>query len=262
MAVTLTVQQFAVTLRIVTTAADAAELPDGQVDVLTRLLATASTLVTGYAPGAPDAIANEAVIRLGGYLYDVAPNELGQRAQSPLYASGASGLLADYRTQELLGVDSDTSTVPVGIPTEGGLTAAQVQVLIDVHAELPNVHHTPPTTTDGVDQTARDAAAAQATALATHAGDPNAHHTPPTDTGGGGVLDVVNGRLPAPAAAMRLGWSQTQTAAASVFVRANEHPVDGASVGDTDGLESPPFPPALVTDTSLYLHVGSPGVRR
>ena len=77
------------------------------------------------------------------------------------------------------------------------------------------------------------------------------------------MVDVIDGRLPAPAVSMRLGWSQSQAAAEGVFTRANDHPIDGASVGDTDGLDAPPFPPSLASDSTLYLHLwieGSPSV--
>ena len=66
---------------------------------------------------------------------------------------------------------------------------------------------------------------------------------------------MLNGRLPGPAVAMRAGWNQSQTHAASIFTRSNNHPIDGAAVGMSDGLALPPFPPALSTDTTLYLHL-------
>lgn len=78
-----------------------------------RLLAVASPLVTGYAPGAPDAISNEAVIRTAGYLDADSPElrtlrslkvsndvTLEPRATgSALRLSGAAALLAPYRTR-------------------------------------------------------------------------------------------------------------------------------------------------------------------
>ena len=62
---------------------------------------------------------------------------------------------------------------------------------------------------------------------------------------------------------MRGGWNQSQTHAASIFTRANDHPIDGAAAGMSDGLALPPFPPSLDTDTTLYLHLwvaGTPDV--
>ena len=90
-----------------------------------------------------------------------------------------------------------------------------------------------------------------------------AHHTPPHVGEGGGVVNIINGRLPGPVVAMQFGWNQSQTHAASIFTRANDHPIDGAAVGMSDGLALPPFPPSLATDLTLYLHLwveGTPDV--
>ena len=69
------------------------------------------------------------------------------------------------------------------------------------------------------------------------------------------VIGVEDGRLPGPPIAMRLGWNQSRTMTAAVFTRANDHPIDGAVSGMSDGLAAPPFPPALDTDPSLYLGI-------
>ena len=45
-----------------------AEVAAGGLDRAGRILAVAAALVLEYAPHAPDAVANEATIRLGGYL--------------------------------------------------------------------------------------------------------------------------------------------------------------------------------------------------
>ena len=148
-------------------------------------------------------------------------------------------------------------------------TAAQAEV--DAHEA--STHNT--------DGTARAAAAAAQTAadgkidadaanalIATHTRQHDAHHIPPHVGEGGGIVHVLNGRLPGPAVAMRAGWNQSQTHSASIFTRANDHPTDGATVGMSDGLALPPFPPALSTDATLYLHLwleGAPdvaGIRR
>ena len=39
--------------------------------------------------------------------------------------------------------------------------------------------------------------------------------------------------LPGPARAMRIGWNQTQAIPAAVFIRANQHPIDGVAMGMT-----------------------------
>ena len=56
MAVTITAQQLD------------AEVAAGGLDRAGRILAVASAIVLDYAPHAPDPVANEAVIRLAGYL--------------------------------------------------------------------------------------------------------------------------------------------------------------------------------------------------
>ena len=66
--------------------------------------------------------------------------------------------------------------------------------------------------------------------------------------------------LPAPPRAMRIGWNQSTTIPVSVFIRANLHPLDGVSVGDTSGLDVPPAPPAVASDPTLYLAIWIAGV--
>ena len=88
--------------------------------------------------------------------------------------------------------------------------------------------------------------------IAAHTGIPNAHHVP------GGTIAVatnVEGRVPALDVSMRIGWAQTQDPVEAVFIRANNHPVDGAAIGTVDGMFPPPFPPALASDASLYLYI-------
>ena len=128
------------------------------------------------------------------------------------------------------------------------------------------------TAADGAQSTAEGAQATAAakidadavTALITeHTGQHNAHHTPPHISGGGGIVPVLNGRLPSPPVAMRFGWNQSQTHSRAPFVRAGQHPIDGSNVGMSDGLALPPFPPALNSDPTLYLHLwlaGTPDV--
>ena len=120
-------------------------------------------------------------------------------------------------------------------------------------------------TSAGTAQTTANAAQATADAkidadatnalIAAHTLQHNAHHTPPHVGEGGGVVNIINGRLPGPAVAIRAGWNQSQTHAPSIFTRSNNHPIDGAAAGMSDGLALPPFPPALSTDTTLYLHL-------
>ena len=76
-----------------------------------RLLAVGSALVTRYAPDAPDAISNEAVIRVAGWLAEAPAS--GARVETTgditttwtpsmtgsLRASGAMALLSPFKTR-------------------------------------------------------------------------------------------------------------------------------------------------------------------
>ena len=259
MAVTLTVTQLAAAIRAGDTTEETAEL--------TRLLDTATEMVTQYVETAPDTIHNEAAIRVVGYLYD-APT--AGRTGNVLRLSGAAALLLPYRVHRAgLATSEAVAAAQGAIGTAGNLVvglSVNGNELVVTFADGTTETHTLPDA--GLDQTARDAAqAAQATAdgkidrasvenlVETHKQDHNAHHTPPHVGQGGTVVDVVDGRLPGPPVAFRMGWAQSRTVAASVFTRADNHPIDGASVGTTAGLGMPPFPPALNTDRTLYLHL-------
>ena len=92
MAVTLTVDELGFSLRV-----DPDKLINAdQRAELTRRLAAASETVTRHAPGAPDELQNEAVVRMVGWL-------AGMRLDVPegnaLRDSGARALLAPYRAK-------------------------------------------------------------------------------------------------------------------------------------------------------------------
>ena len=88
MAITVTVAELMGALRMGSSTFETTEA--------TRLLATASELVVNFAPMAPDVVANEAVIRCAGYLFDQ-PYGGSKMVQNPLRMSGASAILARYR---------------------------------------------------------------------------------------------------------------------------------------------------------------------
>lgn len=100
MAVTLTAAELAAAL--------GGAVPPAAGDVAT-LLAAATSLVESFAPDAPDAIHDEAAIRLAAMLWRQTPGirseTVGSIAvhfdarggQNPLRGSGASALLAPYR---------------------------------------------------------------------------------------------------------------------------------------------------------------------
>ena len=93
MAVTLTVDQ----LRDGVRAGDTQQ----ETDVLTRLLAVATAMVEKHAPNAPEAVQNEAVVRVASYLFDQ-PNASARQAYSSAFRnSGARGLLLPWRVHGL-----------------------------------------------------------------------------------------------------------------------------------------------------------------
>ena len=87
----LSVPQLATALRLTATPQD--EVPAEYADILARLLAVSEAIVEEYAPAAPEAIRDEAQIRLSGYLFDRPPETPSAGA---MYHSGAQGLLAPY----------------------------------------------------------------------------------------------------------------------------------------------------------------------
>ena len=90
MAVTVTVAQVIDAIR--------AGNSDAEVKEVERLLGFATAVVTEHAPGAPDVIANEAAIRMVGWMFD-APNAAGQSTfANALVSSGAGSILLPYRT--------------------------------------------------------------------------------------------------------------------------------------------------------------------
>ena len=73
MAVTLTASQLAAAIR-------------SDVALATRLLSVSSELVLRYAPDAPEAIQNEAVVRTSGYLASHPPSAMRSGSAGPLSA--------------------------------------------------------------------------------------------------------------------------------------------------------------------------------
>ena len=98
MAVTLSRAELAVELRIIATATDA--IDDGIAAVLDRALAAAVASVEDYAPAAPAALQDEAVVRLASVLYDRAGHE--GRGGNPFVQSGAAYLLSPHRTRSVV----------------------------------------------------------------------------------------------------------------------------------------------------------------
>ena len=89
MAVTLTVDQLRDGIRAGDTQQETA--------ILTRLLSVGTALVQKHAPNAPEAVQNEAVVRLAGYLFDQPTVTARQGYASALRNSGARALLLPWR---------------------------------------------------------------------------------------------------------------------------------------------------------------------
>ena len=95
MAVTVTLSALALALRVTVRAGG--PIDDGRRDILTGLLAVCTAQVDGYAPEAPPETANEAVKRMAGYMFDVAPGG-GRSMEAPnaFILSGARALMARF----------------------------------------------------------------------------------------------------------------------------------------------------------------------
>ena len=109
MAVTLTARRVAEAIRLI--ADPGADLAEPQAAQMDRLLAVATLMVQKYAPLAPDAIHNEAAVRVCGYLYDVPPGS-ARRMQSPLWDSGAVAVLGPYRVRRAFRLEDAMGSRP------------------------------------------------------------------------------------------------------------------------------------------------------
>ena len=289
MAVAVTAAELAAAIRLGDSTEETAEA--------TRLLAYATAAVVKHVPDAPDAIHNEAVIRLAAYLYDQPNAGRGAAYANALRNSGSAAILLPYRIHRA-GVSDAVAEAQAAVGTVGNpvvdvrITGAAIVVTFaDGNRESYDL---PAVEGDGTDQAARDAAATAAAAAATagtaaaqaqttadeaqttagaaqtaavaaqvtadanaviqtdHDADPNAHHVP---TMPGGEAVVNSARLPVGTIPLRLGWAQGRAPSDDIFIRAGNHPIDGAAVGTVAGLSIPVFPPALNSDVTLYLFI-------
>ena len=144
--------------------AAALRLGDGEIaptepvaGLLSRLLGVSQAFVAIAAPDAPEAIADEATIRMTATLYDSPTAAAGDRYASSWRNSGAEHLVSRWVVRR---AGSEGEGVPVVGPSTGGLDDAQVRAIVDSllgdHADLDTVHHTPPTA--GGDVTAHNEA--------------------------------------------------------------------------------------------------------
>ena len=119
----ITVGDLAVDLRIAT-AVDAA-LPAAQTAILSRLLATAQTLVTERAGGAPESLRDQAVLAVASYMYDRPSAGAGNRYANAWASSGASELLSRYVARRARVIGGPTATA-----TGTGVDTVEVNRLI------------------------------------------------------------------------------------------------------------------------------------
>ena len=119
MAANLTVAQVAVAIRAVP---DGGSIPQTVTDVLDILVPAAAAIVEAYASGAPTAVANAALVRLTGWLWDSDPADTS--TGRALQNSGAAALLAQWRRQRAGALVPPAAVAPVapgaGIPEPPG----------------------------------------------------------------------------------------------------------------------------------------------
>ena len=157
MAVTISVAELLAALRLGTT--------DAEVEQGTRLLAYATAAVEKHVPDAPDAIANEACVRLSGYLFDQPFSSRGAAFANSLRNSGAAAILLPYRVHRAGSVEGAIAAAQEAVGTEGN-PVVNVQVVADnlviTFADGSTRDEVLPEGDDdgAIDQTARDAAAA------------------------------------------------------------------------------------------------------
>ena len=212
MAVTYTILQFLASARI-------GDTPEER-NLAIEKLAYATHEVERYAPLAPEIVANEAVSRLAGYIYDQPTISGGVGFANALRNSGAARILLPYRVHRAGLSSDDISIANAAVGTTGnpviGLSVAGGQLVI--------------TFSDGT-----------TTELDLPSGR------------GVGLTDIFDLRLPAPAVAMRFGWTFSNVdATEETFLRDGNHPSDGAAEGTTAGLLTPPIPVGMTIDPKDY----------
>ena len=188
-AVTITVAELLAALRLGRTDEETAQA--------TRLLAYATAAVEKHVPNAPATIANEAVIRLSGYLFDQPFVGRGPTYANALRNSGAAAILLPHRIHRAGSVAeavqaADEAGGILGNPVTNVTVSGSTLTITFADGEIRD-EDLPEGTGDGaIDQVARDAAAAaQATAdeadIDQTARDAAAAAQTTADAGGGGT---------------------------------------------------------------------------
>ena len=169
MAVTITAEELRAALRLNDTAEETAEV--------TRLLAYSTEAVTQHAPDASDTAMNEAVRRLGGYLFDMPEAARGDAYANAMRNSGAARMLLPYRVHRLGLTDAvEAAQAAVGT-TDNPVTGLAIQggQLVVTFEDGSTEELDLPAGQDAADQTAR--AAIDAHKASTHNTDTVARST-------------------------------------------------------------------------------------
>lgn len=161
MPVTITNTALAAAIRLGTTTEELAEV--------TRLLTYATTAIERHLGAAyastPDTVVDEAAVRIVGYLFDIPTVSRGDAFSNVVRNSGAGRMLLPYVVHRAGStVEAQVAAIATGVP---GNPVVDVQItgdeLIVSYADGSSQAHTLPAGGmggSGVDQTARDAAAA------------------------------------------------------------------------------------------------------
>ena len=156
MAVTLSVPELLVELRL----GDSTE----EVQLATRRLGYASVAVVKSTPDAPDAVHNEAAVRLAAYLYDQPNAPTGDGYANALRSSGAARILLPYRVHRAGSTAEVMEEVQSVIGTVGnpvtGLSIAGETMTVTFADGTTDTLTLPSGGGAGIDQIARDSAAA------------------------------------------------------------------------------------------------------
>ena len=156
MAITLTIAQLVAALRLTDTTEELAEA--------TRLHALASEITTTTAPGAPDVVQNECVVRLAAFLYDMPTAAPGDSYANAWRSSGAGRLALPYQIHRagLTGEEAAAAAQNAVGNISNAVTDVQFagDTLTVTYRDGQSETFTIATGGGGVDQDARDLAAA------------------------------------------------------------------------------------------------------
>ena len=170
MAITITVEQLAAAMRLGATTEETAQA--------TRLLAYATEAIQNHLGtafnSAPDTAVNEATIRLCAFLYDQPHVSRGGTANA-MRNSGAARILLPYRVHRL-GVAEATQAARASGSADNPVTNVEVEgttLTVSFADGTTETATLPSGGGSGIDQTARDSAAAAQSGLTTHEGSPH-----------------------------------------------------------------------------------------